>query len=418
MADTLTTATAVATPAAGAPPPSRAARPDPAVRRAWHRSLAVGLGTFVVSRVIVYGGAYARAAQEVNERQARFLPLPGSMRRMIQNIFLQWDGKWYRIIANDNYPRVLDEHISYLRGPSASVAFFPVYPWLAAGFDRVFPGGVDEALLGVNVILSVVAVVLVGVLARDLFDIDTATKAMVLFVLYPGSVTLSWSYAEPALIVCAGAAFLALSRERWVWAGVFAAIGTATRPNAIGLVLACAVASALAIARRRRWRSLIAVVLAPLGVLGFHLFLTWWTGESGAWMRAQRQAWDEGWSWGATAVRFTWRFLENPLGSYYGATYMHTAFALLCFAVGVFCSIRVRLPLAMWAYVAVVGFLMIAPETVSARPRFVFAAFPLVIGVAAWWPRRPRFAFDALAVASAGALVAFTMIYASYAAIP
>jgi hypothetical protein len=135
-------------------------------------------------------------------------------------------------------------------------------------------------------------------------------------------------------------------------------------------------------------------------------------------MRAQREAWDEGWSWGATAVRFTWRFLENPLGAYYGATYMHTAFALLCFAVGVFCSIRRRLPLPMLTYVAVVGFLMVAPDTVSARPRFVFAAFPLVIGVAAWWPRRNRFAFDALVVASAGSLVAFTMIYAAYAAIP
>lgn len=387
-------------------------------RLAWYRSIGIGLGAFVVSRLIVFAGVYARAAQEVNESQARFLPLPRSMREMIQNTFLQWDGKWYRMITANGYPRELDTKITYIRGASASVAFFPVYPMLARGFNYVFPGGVDEALLGVNVVLSVIAVVLVGLLARDLYDIPTATRAMILFCLFPGSVTLSWSYAEPSLIVCAAACFLCMQRERWVLAGLFAAIGTATRPNGIGLVAACVVAAAVVIWRKRQWRSLIAVVLSPAGVLGYHFFLTRWTGESGAWMRAQREAWNEGWSWGATAVRFTWRFLENPLGTYSGSTYMHTALALLALVIGLYCAIRTRVPLAMLAYVAVVAFLMIAPSTVSARPRFVFAAFPLVLGVARWWPRRNRYAFDALVVLSAGSLVAFTMIYASWAAIP
>ena len=44
----------------------------------------------------------------------------------------------------------------------------------------------------------------------------------------------------------------------------------------------------------------------------------------------------------------------------------------------------------MVAYIAVVVALMLLPATVTARPRFLFTAFPLFISAAAWWPRRDR----------------------------
>ncbi len=387
-------------------------------RREWHRAVAVGIGAFVVSRLIVLFGGYTRSAQVVTDRQSRGNPFPQSTRPMIEAIFTQWDGKWYRMIAENGYPSELPDRITYITGNGATVAFFPVYPFLARWFDFVFPGGIVQALLGVNVVLSVGAVVLVGLLARDLYGIATAQRAMVLFALFPGSVVLSWSYAEPALIVCAAACLLFLQREQWVLAGVAAAIGTATRPNGVAIVAACVVAAAIAIYRKRQWRSLVSVALAPVGVLGYHAYLRVHTGEWGAWNRAQREAWNEGWSWGATAIRFTWRFLENPLGTAYGATYLHTALALAMLGFGLFCSIRVRLPWPMLAYVAVIAVLMIGPDTVSARPRFVFTAFPLVLGIAAWWPRRPREAWDAVVVLSAGGLAAAAMFYGSFAAIP
>ena len=401
--------------------PIRGRPPLPYDRAAWRQAIGVGLGAFVLSRIIVIAAAYARAVQVVVDRQARGVGVGSSNRPIIEAILTQWDGKWYRMIAEQGYPSELPAHITYISGNGASVAFFPVYPVLARWFDHVFPGGIVQALLGVNVVLSIVAVVLIGLLARETFDVATAQRAMVLFVLFPGSVVLSWSYAEPVLIVCAAACLLFLLREQWLFAGLAAALATATRPNAIGVVAACAVAAAIAIWRHRQWWSLVAVALSPLGVLGFHWYLTVHTGESGAWLRAQRDAWNEGWSWGATAVRFTWRFLENPLGTGAGVTYMHTALSLAALAFGVFCAIRVRLPWPWMAYVAVVAVLMIGPETVSARPRFVFTAFPLVVGVAAWWPRRSdmaRHSWDALLLLSAGGLAVFAMIYGAFGAIP
>lgn len=388
-------------------------------RRAWYRAVGVGLGAFVLSRILVFAGAYNTAALQFLEREQRGLPVPRSMRKLIEDVFTRWDGRWYRLIAENGYQSDLPARISYFPDDGgATVAFFPLYPYLARWFDSVFPGGIVQALLGLNIVMSIVAVVLVGLLAREVFDVETAERAMVLFCLFPGAVVMSWSYSEPTLVVCAAACLLFLVREQWLLAGIFASLGTATRPNGVALVAACVVAAVIAIRRDRQWRSLIAVVVSPLGVLGFHWYLTVHTGESGAWMRAQRDAWNEGWSWGATAVRFTWRFLENPLGTHSGATYMHTAFAVVAFGIGVFCAIRKRLPCPLLAYAAVIGLLMVTPSVVSARPRFVWTAFPLAIAVASWWPRRPRYAWDGLLVLSAGSLVGFTMLYGSWVAIP
>ena len=215
--------------------------------REWHRALVVGIGAFAISRLVVLFGAYTRAAQVVTDRQSRGNQSPQSTRPMIEAIFTQWDGKWYRMIAEHGYPSELPDRITYITGNGATVAFFPVYPYLARWFDFIAPGGIVQALLGVNAVLSIAAVVLVGLLARDLYGTATAQRSMVLFALFPGSVVLSWSYAEAALIVCAAACLLVLQREQWVLAGVAAAIGTATRPNGVAIIAACAVASAIAI---------------------------------------------------------------------------------------------------------------------------------------------------------------------------
>jgi hypothetical protein len=50
----------------------------------------------------------------------------------------------------------------------------------------------------------------------------------------------------------------------------------------------------------------------------------------------------------------------------------------------VYMAWKKRLPLPMITYSAVVLILMLAPSTVTARPRFLFTAFPLLISAAAW----------------------------------
>jgi dolichyl-phosphate-mannose-protein mannosyltransferase len=388
--------------------------PADTARRDWYRAVGVGLAAFVVSRLCVLAGAGVRASQVVVDANIDGEPRPGSPVGLISGVFTQWDGLWYMEIVRGGYPRTIPPDITYFQR-EARAAFFPLYPLIVRAADRVLPAGDTLAALTLNFVLAVIAVVLVGLLARRLFDVQVAERAMVLFAVFPGSFVLSYAYAEALLIVLAAACLWFLVEERWLLAGVAAALASATRPNGIALAAACAVAAAIAIYRRRDWLSLIAPLLAPVGFVSFQLFLAGHTGESWPWFRVQREAWREGTSFGATAISNTLSFFGHPLASPTDALTAASLFALLG---GLWCLWRRRLPWPIVAYIAVVIALMLIPATVTARPRFLFTAFPLFISVAAWWPRRDRVGWDLMMVACGAGLTALTTLYAVFGAIP
>jgi len=352
------------------------------------------------------------------------IPEPSAV-TTITNVLTSWDGRWYLELIRRGYPSSIPPNITYDQ-LEARAAFFPVYPWLSRGVDAVLPGGDTLAALSLNFVLGAVAVFLVGLIAKRLYSVSVAARAMTLFAIFPGSFVLSFAYSEAVLIVLAAACLLFLIDERWVLAGVTAAIATGARPNGIALVAACAVASVLAIRKSRDWWSLVAPILAPIGFIGFQWYVDHTAGERGAWFRVQREAWSEGTSFGATAVTNTFDFLTNPLGS---PTDALTALCVAALLGMVFCAWRVRLSLILSAYCAVIIVLMLTPETVTARPRFLFTAFPLFIAVAAWWPDPDddpdhhraswdRAGWDLTLVLCGAGLVAVTGLYATFGAIP
>jgi hypothetical protein len=396
--------------AVSAAPPT----PDQAERREWYRALAIGLVAFVVSRLCVLAGAGVRASQLVVEANKDGEPRPGTPLGLIAGVLTQWDGLWYMEIVRGGYPRSIPPEITYFQD-EARAAFFPLYPAVVRVVDRVLPGGDTFAALSVNLALAVLAVVLVGVLARRLYGVQVAERAMVLFAVFPGSVVLSYAYAEALLIVLAAACLWFLLDDRWLLAGVAAGLATATRPNGVALVAACAVASGIAIYRRRDWPSLIAPLLGPIGFISFQVFLAGHTGESWAWFRVQREAWREGTSFGAAAISNTLSFFTHPLQS---PTDALTAASLFALAGGLWCLWKRPLPWPIMVYIGVVIALMLLPATVTARPRFLYTAFPLFISVAAWWPRRDRVGWDLMMVACGAGLTALTTLYAVFGAIP
>jgi hypothetical protein len=93
------------------------------------------------------------------------------------------------------------------------------------------------------------------------------------------------------------------------------------------------------------------------------------------------------------------------------------------------CAWKVRLAWPLVAFCAVIVGLMLLPETVTARPRFLFTAFPLFIAVAAWWPepeaqddhRRASWEYagwDVTLVACGAGLAALTGLFGVFGVIP
>ena len=394
----------------------------------WHRILGkVGL-IYIYSRLCVLAGAAIVAAElraDINQVKGipnvpfadphiAGRPLPTSALAPMVDVLSSWDGIWYLRIVRDGYPRHVQAHVTY-HVPDARAAFFPAYPMLVRAVDTMLPGGDTTAALATNFVLGAIAIFLLGVLARRLYGEQIAAKAMVLAAVFPGSFVLSFAYTEALLLVFAMACLYCLTTHRWVSAGALAALATATRPNGLALVLACAVASVIAIRNERDWRSLAAPILAPLGFIAFQAWLGQHTGEAGVWFRVQTEAWGEGASYGLTAIRKTFEAFASPLTS---PTNIITAVSVMTMGLMLYFLYRKRLPAPMVAYSFGILALMLLPNTVTARPRFLYTALPLFISAAAflhterrdWWPY-------IIGACSAG-LVTLTALYGVFGAIP
>lgn len=399
-------------------------------RAAWHRILQKAGLVYLFSRLCVLVGAAIVAAElraDENLRVAEFSDapwadphyaekaIPGNAMKPVLDVLTSWDGKWYLEIVHHGYPRHVPPNVTFDM-LEARAAFFPLYPLAVRALDVVVPGGQVTSALLLNIVLGGLFLVLVGALARDVFDLEVAERSMILVALFPGSFVLSFAYTEALLLVLAAGCLLCLLHRRWFLAGVLAAFGTATRPNGLALVAACVVAAALAVHQRREWRALVAAVLAPVGFIAFQWWLGWHAGEAGVWFRVQSEAWGEGASFGLTAITRTLDAFTHPLTS---PTDTITAASVLAMLALLWFAYRERLPWPMLAYTAGVLFLMLLPSTVTARPRFLYTAFPLFISAAAWFHGQRRAAWWPYVIGACSAgLVGVTALYGVLGAIP
>ena len=416
--------------------PDSASPDTPAVlnqRSLWATALRHAGVAYLISRLCVMVGAAIVAAElraddnKIRERlvwgfvgkvdpQARSGVLPRSAGSMILDVLTSWDGAWYMRIVRYGYPSFVPPNITY-DDPQARVAFFPTYPHLVRFVSWLLPGGDTFAALVLNLVLGAAFIVLVGLLARSWFGDLVAQRAMILCAIFPGSFVLSFAYSEALLLTLAAACLLLLDRERWLWAGLIAMLATATRPNGVALIAACLVAAVIAGRAKKSWRPLIAPLLSPLGFLGYQLWINHHADESGVWFRVQGEAWKEGASFGFTAIRRTLEAFTQPLSS---PTDLVTAASFLCTLLFVWIAWkRHPLPLPAMAYSAVVLILMLLPATVTARPRFLFTAFPLFIALAMWLSDSKRREWWPYVVGMCLAgLTALTALYGVYGAIP
>lgn len=375
-------------------------------RSSWGRALRAGAVAYVVSRLLVLLGATLASRRSGT----------GS----VVDALTVWDGQWYLSVVRDGYPADVPAGIDSVGlWPEARVGFFPLYPALVRLADPCVPGGAAVAALVVNLVLGGLVVYLVGLLARAWFGVDAARRSMMLVALVPASAVLSLAYSEAAMLALAAGCLLALHRRQWWLAGMAGAVATAARPNGLAVVAACLVAAGLAIHERREWRALVAPALAPAGFVAFHTYLAVRTGEAGVWFRVQRLVWEEHLTFGASTA---WDVRHALLGPDRTLDQVLTTLTVVVALALVAAARKVRLPAPAVAYSAAVLVLMVLTSTVTARPRFLYTAFPLLIALAACWPDdgRPaaRQAWQALLAVSGIGLVLLTAAFGTYDAVP
>src|SRR5690606_16686344 len=106
-------------------------------------------------------------------------------------------------------------------------------------------------------------------------------------------VVQSMLYTETLFTALAAWSLYCVLRRQWLAAGVLCLLAGLTRSASAALIAAVGLAALVAVwrDRERRWRALAAAILAPLGLLGFLVWVGWRLGRLDGYFYVQGTAW-------------------------------------------------------------------------------------------------------------------------------
>jgi len=304
-----------------------------------------------------------------------------------------FDGAFYKYIAVNGYPQVVPAG----HGPEAQspLAFFPLYPTLLAGLEKVgLPFAAAAVLL--DTVAAATAAPLIALIVRSWQGDRTALLTVALWGAYPLAVVLSLAYAEALFVMFAAGCLLALSRERLAVAGLCAALASLTRPTGIVLVLLC---FALAV-RRRSLPMLGAAALGMTGFAGWLVVLALRTGHVDAWMLTERRGWNTYFDGGVESAQRAAHYLAHPFERPAATA---VALMLIIMVALLIAAARGAMPRLYLLYSVLLFVLAVGSHNAySSIPRFMLPAFPLLVPIASLLAKAPRsLAITAILVATA-----------------
>lgn len=367
--------------------------------RSWERqrgrslvlwSVAIFLATRVLCLVALVFGAHHR-------------------HRSFASTLTVFDGAYYRQIATHWYPDfvAVAPHGGRVFSP---IAFFPLYSvilWIVHQTGL----SLTASAVAVDTVAGAAAAAVIATTVLSWTDRRTALFAAALWCAYPLGVVLSITYAEALFAVLVAACLLALSRRHAVVAAACCALACLTRPTGVVLVLVC-----LAVAARHR--SLRALAVAAAGTaafVGWMAYLAVLTDNADAWAVAERRGWDGYFDGGAGDVSRAIHYLAHPTQRP-GATAV--AVMIIAIVILIVAGWWQPIPRRYWLLSALLFVTAIASHnTYSSVPRYMIAAFPILVPVASLLRRIPRpaawAAVAAAALVMAGAGVYITL-YSTY----
>lgn len=306
--------------------------------------------------------------------------------RSAYTILTRWDGQWYARIATFGYGH-------YRVAPDGShrydYAFFPLLPLLERAGHAM--SGLPPVDVGLVVSWTAGAVAAAGIcaLGSELHCPRVGLVTSSLWSLLPISAVLALSYSDTLLVALAAWSLFALLRKQWLTAGLLAAAAGFARPTAAGIVLTVLVAGLIA-GRRRQWRPLLAAVLAPTGLVGYLAWVGAQTGSITGYFEVT-DGWHNGFDGGISFVRWIADLGPVAVPVVAGLIVLFALWLLL---------IRDREPWPVIFYSAViVGIALTTSGFFGSKPRYLLAAFPLLLPVATRLTRLSRTLVAAVLVA-------------------
>ena len=314
---------------------------------------------------------------------------------LVFSAFARWDSVWFIHIADHGYDS------------KQVTAFFPVYPLLVRVLSHVVGSTVVAGCL-VSLVAGSIGVAVVHRIARLYAGADAAWDTALLIALYPLAFVFTAVYSDGLFLALSAGAYLAAAQRRPVAAGVLGALAVGTR--LIGLALLPALALLLWPRTRRELLNLVPLILLPLALGAYALYLQHHLGDALAFSRAQGTYWNRhvsavgplGGAWDGLSAGYhgaleLLRHLPRGSGAPDGfpardqwAAWNVVQLLLLVAACGLtVVAWRIAVPLGVYSLATILIFLSSPADFVPlvSTPRFLLSDFPLFIALAVYTRR-------------------------------
>ncbi|WP_326834791.1 hypothetical protein VSH64_07660 [Amycolatopsis rhabdoformis] len=329
-----------------------------------------------------------------------------------------WDGQWYLAIADQGYGGIThglvdaEGHFA----PHTPLAFFPLYPFLmhalatGTGLDSTTAGLLISVVAGIAAALGVYRL---GRIAGG--EPGAERRGLLLVALWAGaplSITLSMVYTEALFTAFVAWALVGLVEKRWMLAALCCVAAGLTRPTAVVLVGVVVFAGIVAFARAPRPAPLLAALAAPVGLVGYWLWVAQQTGSLFGWFDLEWHGWHTRFDLG----RETFGFVGEQLVQGRSVMEVGNVFVVfLALAAAVLLALRLRDRPGWWPLIAFgAGMVVLVAGTAGipfAKARFLLPGFVLLLPLAQGLSGRRT----STAVAATAGLVLLGCWFSAYA---
>ena len=300
--------------------------------------------------------------------------------------------RWMKSSDGGHYGAIAAHGYTYPAGQLAHASVFSWFPGYPAVIDSI------AWLPGVTIVAAGLVVVAVAGLAaawgltalgmKLTGDPRISLLMVAIWAVAPSSTVLSMMYAEALFCALAIWALVALISRRWLTAGLLTLAAGTVRSTALALVLTICAAALLAVVQAVRarqpfaqwWRAPAAVLLAPLGLLGYLGYVAVATHRLDGWFWVEKHTCHMVFDWGTS----TFRVVKGTLLGTPSVAAVLVVGALCAAVLLTLWSLTERIPIYLHVYTIVVVFLALTTSAnwISSKPRFMLPAVLLALPLA------------------------------------
>jgi hypothetical protein len=294
----------------------------------------------------------------------------------LQKLLRSWDASHYLFIAVHGYPR------------NSNIVWYPGYP--AAIRAVTWIPGISPVQAGLAITITAGLAAAWGLTRLGMTLTGDRRISLLIAALWaaaPASIVLSMLYPEALFCALAVWSLVALVERRWLTAAGLTILAGTVHSTATALVAAVAVAALTELVRAARarlsitawWRPAAALLLAPLGLLGYWGYVAWAVHRLDGWFLLERKV-GNGFDWGHSTMLALKNAIINGPTAYVALTLLVLAAATALAA----WSLTERMPMYLYAYtfVIVLTTLGSGPSYLGSKPRFLLPAMLLGLPLA------------------------------------